>query len=63
MLLVKIAKKSHQMKGFITELGVVSLGTHAYPRHFHLIHDMIIKWVSIKNIIMDQFTKPYTAVV
>ena len=43
MLLVKIAKKSHQMKGFITEQGVVSLGTHAYPWHFHLIHDLIIK--------------------
>ena len=31
MLLEKIAKESHLMKGFIIELGVVLLGTHAHP--------------------------------
>ena len=36
----------------ITELGVVSLGTHIHPRYFHLIHDLIMKRVYIKNSII-----------
>ena len=35
--------------------------SHQKPKHilwhFHLIHDEIIKWLDIKNYIIDQFTK------
>ena len=36
-------------KGFIIKLGLISPSTHAHTRHFHLIHNMIIKWANIKE--------------
>ena len=36
-------------EGFIIKLGLVSPSTHTHPKHFHLIHNMIIKYANIKE--------------